>query len=133
VNNTCTVEIITTVTIDGEGDTIETTCPALYVYTPDLQTIVYDQQEEYGVIHNTVKVSERVEIIREGMMSLMLEKGRTVEDEYATPYGIIPLSYCATTIESAMDEKGGRLLLCYDMTIGGVQQFNSVTITVKSN
>ncbi|MBR4712021.1 MAG: DUF1934 domain-containing protein [Clostridia bacterium] len=50
---------------------------------------------------------------------MVFEPGQSRDSCYRTPYGDLPMSVCARTVETVSAESGGSLRLDYDLTVQG--------------
>lgn len=127
----CRIDVNSAFVIENDRDEMQLTCSGSYDHAPQRQLIVYDEYTGESCAHVTVTVEgDRVDIDRSNLMSLHLTKGVKVTDEYKTEFGMMLVEYTATKITNHLTPNGGKLLLHYEMSIGGVATKNEVTIVV---
>lgn len=113
---------------DGDVHEIKNARSGLIRETPDGIVLEYDdvQDEEKAHIVLTMKPGRtprenRTRMQRKGMVSSMLTflPGQKVSSSYVTIYGEIPVAVDTRSVLIERDEKGGVLLLDYDVFMGG--------------
>ncbi len=113
---------------DGDVHEIKNARSGLIRETPDGIVLEYDdvQDEEKAHIVLTMKPGRtprenRARMQRKGMVSSMLTflPGQKVSSSYVTIYGEIPVAVDTRSVLIERDEKGGVLLLDYDVFMGG--------------
>ena len=113
---------------DGDVHEIKNARSGLIRETPDGIVLEYDdvQDEEKAHIVLTMKPGRtprenRARMQRKGMVSSMLTflPGQKVSSSYVTIYGEIPVAVDTRSVLIEWDEKGGVLLLDYDVFMGG--------------
>ena len=113
---------------DGDVHEIKNARSGLVRLTPEGIVIEYDdvQDEEKAHIVLTMKQGRnakenRARMQRKGMVSSMLTflPGQKVASSYVTIYGEIPVAVDTRSVEIEESEKGGELILDYDVYMGG--------------
>ena len=113
---------------DGDVHEIKNARSGLLKATADGTVLEYDdvQDEEKAHIILTMKAGRtakenRARMQRRGMVSSQLTflPGQRVASSYVTMYGEIPVAVDTRRVEIAENEKGGDLLLDYDVYMGG--------------
>ena len=113
---------------DGDMHEIKNARSGLVKDTPEGTVLEYDdvQDEEKAHIVLTMKAGRnekenRARMQRRGMISSQLTflPGQKVASSYVTMYGEIPVAVDTRRVEIAESEKGGDLLLDYDVYMGG--------------
>ena len=113
---------------DGDVHEIKNARSGLVKETPEGTVLEYDdvQDEEKAHIVLTMKAGRnekenRVRMQRRGMISSQLTflPGQKVASSYVTMYGEIPVAVDTRRVEISESEKGGDLLLDYDVYMGG--------------
>lgn len=113
---------------DGDMHEIKNARSGLVKETPEGTVLEYDdvQDEEKAHIVLTMKAGRnekenRARMQRRGMISSQLTflPGQKVASSYVTMYGEIPVAVDTRRVEIAESEKGGDLLLDYDVYMGG--------------
>ena len=113
---------------DGDVHEIKNARSGLIRETPDGIVLEYDdvQDEEKAHIVLTMKPGRtprenRARMQRKGMVSSVLTflPGQKVSSSYVTIYGEIPVAVDTRSVLIERDEKGGVLLLDYDVFMGG--------------
>ena len=113
---------------DGDVHEIKNARSGLVKETPEGTVLEYDdvQDEEKAHIVLTMKAGRnekenRARMQRRGMISSQLTflPGQKVASSYVTMYGEIPVAVDTRRVEIRESEKGGDLLLDYDVYMGG--------------
>ena len=113
---------------DGDVHEIKNARSGLVKETPDGIVLEYDdvQDEEKAHIVLTMKPGRtarenRARMQRKGMVSSMLTflPGQKVASSYVTIYGEIPVAVDTRSVTITQDERGGELMLDYDVYMGG--------------
>ena len=113
---------------DGDVHEIKNARSGLVKHTPEGIVIEYDdvQDEEKAHIVLTMKPGRtarenRARMQRKGMVSSMLTflPGQKVASSYVTIYGEIPVAVDTRSVTITQDERGGELMLDYDVYMGG--------------
>ena len=113
---------------DGDVHEIKNARSGLVKTTVDGTVLEYDdvQDDEKAHIVLTMKAGRtakenRARMQRRGMVSSQLTflPGQRVASSYVTMYGEIPVAVDTRRVEIAENEKGGDLLLDYDVYMGG--------------
>ena len=113
---------------DGDMHEIKNARSGMVKETPEGTVLEYDdvQDEEKAHIVLTMKAGRnekenRARMQRRGMISSQLTflPGQKVASSYVTMYGEIPVAVDTRRVEIAEGEKGGDLLLDYDVYMGG--------------
>lgn len=113
---------------DGDMHEIKNARSGMVKETPEGTVLEYDdvQDEEKAHIVLTMKAGRnekenRARMQRRGMISSQLTflPGQKVASSYVTMYGEIPVAVDTRRVEIAESEKGGDLLLDYDVYMGG--------------
>ena len=113
---------------DGDMHEIKNARSGMVKETPEGTVLEYDdvQDEEKAHIVLTMKAGRnekenRARMQRRGMISSRLTflPGQKVASSYVTMYGEIPVAVDTRRVEIAESEKGGDLLLDYDVYMGG--------------
>ena len=113
---------------DGDVHEIKNARSGLVKETPEGTVLEYDdvQDEEKAHIVLTMKTGRnekenRARMQRRGMISSQLTflPGQKVASSYVTMYGEIPVAVDTRRVEIRESEKGGDLLLDYDVYMGG--------------
>lgn len=113
---------------DGDVHEIKNARSGLAKTTVDGTVLEYDdvQDDEKAHIVLTMKAGRtakenRARMQRRGMVSSQLTflPGQRVASSYVTMYGEIPVAVDTRRVEIAENEKGGDLLLDYDVYMGG--------------
>ena len=113
---------------DGDVHEIKNARSGLVKETPEGTVLEYDdvQDEEKAHIVLTMKEGRnekenRARMQRRGMISSQLTflPGQKVASSYVTMYGEIPVAVDTRRVEIMESEKGGDLLLDYDVYMGG--------------
>ena len=113
---------------DGDMHEIKNARSGMVKETPEGTVLEYDdvQDEEKAHIVLTMKAGRnekenRARMQRRGMISSQLTflPGQKVASSYVTMYGEIPVAVDTRRVEIAESEKGGVLLLDYDVYMGG--------------
>ncbi len=113
---------------DGDVHEIKNARSGLLRETPDGIVLEYDdvQDEEKAHIVLTMKPGRnarenRARMQRKGMVSSMLTflPGQKVASSYVTIYGEIPVAVDTRRVSIEQDERGGELMLDYDVYMGG--------------
>lgn len=113
---------------DGDVHEIKNARSGLVKETPEGTVLEYDdvQDEEKAHIVLTMKAGRnekenRARMQRRGMISSQLTflPGQKVASSYVTMYGEIPVAVDTRRVEICESEKGGDLLLDYDVYMGG--------------
>ena len=113
---------------DGDVHEIKNARSGLVKETPEGTVLEYDdvQDEEKAHIVLTMKTGRnekenRARMQRRGMISSQLTflPGQKVASSYVTMYGEIPVAVDTRRVEIAESEKGGDLLLDYDVYMDG--------------
>ena len=113
---------------DGDVHEIKNARSGLVKETPEGIVLEYDdvQDEEKAHIVLTMKAGRtakenRARMQRKGMVSSMLTflPGQKVASSYVTIYGEIPVAVDTRSVTITQDERGGELMLDYDVYMGG--------------
>ena len=113
---------------DGDVHEIKNARSGLVKETPEGIVLEYDdvQDEEKAHIVLTMKPGRtarenRARMQRKGMVSSMLTflPGQKVASSYVTIYGEIPVAVDTRSVTITQDERGGELMLDYDVYMGG--------------
>lgn len=109
---------------DPQGDVFETKNArrGLLCETDAGLVLDYDDEQENERAHVKLTMeSGAVTMLRTGMMSgrLMFVPGRRMAGSYVSIYGEIPVAVDTRRAQWTRDENGGRLLLDYDVYMGG--------------
>lgn len=113
---------------DGDVHEIKNARSGLVKETPEGIVLEYDdvQDEEKAHIVLTMKPGRtarenRARMQRKGMVSSMLTflPGQKVGSSYVTIYGEIPVAVDTRSVTITQDERGGELMLDYDVYMGG--------------
>ncbi len=113
---------------DGDVHEIKNARSGLVKETPEGTVLEYDdvQDEEKAHIVLTMKAGRnekenRARMQRRGMISSQLTflPGQKVASSYVTMYGEIPVAVDTRRVQIIRNEKGGDLLLDYDVYMGG--------------
>ena len=113
---------------DGDMHEIKNARSGMVKETPEGTVLEYDdvQDEEKAHIVLTMKAGRnerenRARMQRRGMISSQLTflPGQKVASSYVTMYGEIPVAVDTRRVKIAESEKGGDLLLDYDVYMGG--------------
>ena len=113
---------------DGDVHEIKNARSGLVKETPEGTVLEYDdvQDEEKAHIVLTMKAGRnekenRARMQRRGMISSQLTflPGQKIASSYVTMYGEIPVAVDTRRVEIRESEKGGDLLLDYDVYMGG--------------
>jgi len=130
------------VSSQSDGDKKESTellSRAIYEKTPSGYKLTYDESEATGYEGSTTTIElfegKKVVMCRTGSVSsnLIVELGTKHHCVYGTPYGEFMVGVNAKSIDSELDEKGGKLDFKYviDVNSSYVGDFD-VYIEVKS-
>ena len=128
------VEILTSIEMDGDTDSMRVCEPAEYSWSPEAQTVFYDSETEDGRVHTCITVTpEYVDIERDSaeMPCLHLREGEKTERVIRTAYGDIPFVCTCERVLSRLDGHGGRVHLRYTLELGGGLSHNSVNIKIS--
>ena len=113
---------------DGDVHEIKNARSGLVKETAEGIVLEYDdvQDEEKAHIVLTMKPGRnarenRARMQRRGMVSSMLTflPGQKVASSYVTLYGEIPVAVDTRSVSIVQDERGGELMLDYDVYMGG--------------
>ena len=113
---------------DGDVHEIKNARSGLVKETPEGIVLEYDdvQDEEKAHIVLTMKPGRfpgenRARMQRKGMVSSVLTflPGQKVASSYVTIYGEIPVAVDTRSVTITQDERGGELMLDYDVYMGG--------------
>lgn len=129
------VEVKTLFELEDNSDELIVSCPARYEYTPERQTVEYDEYGENGECTHTrvTSTAAGVDIDRSGtaLPGLRLRVGERQNGVYSLEFGSIEIEYTAERIDCRLAESGGVLEMRYSMSIGGIASTNTVRLTVS--
>lgn len=120
---------------DGDVHEIRNARSGLFKETADGIVLEYDdvQDEEKARITLTMRPGRnaqenRARMQRRGMVSSMLSfmPGQKIASSYVTIYGEIPVAVDTRRVTIDQSEKGGMLLLDYDVYMGGERTSSAV-------
>lgn len=130
------IKITDTHLSDGEKYTCELTTAGTLDYLGDAYTLTYEETDtELAGCTTTLKVDKNriITMTRSGKYNteLILEKERRHSCFYQTPYGELMMGVYAKSIESTMDENGGKLRFCYTIDFNNdLASENDLSISV---
>ena len=113
---------------DGDVHEIKNARSGLVRHTPEGIVIEYDDVQDEEKAHIVLTLGQgrnpkenRARMQRKGMVSSMLTflPGQKVASSYVTIYGEIPVAVDTRSVEIEESEKGGELILDYDVYMGG--------------
>lgn len=107
---------------DQAPDVIELTTEGTLERVGEKLLLCYEETELTGLQGTTTSFEvspDRVVLRRSGAASSLMEftVGVVHKSLYETPMGAMLITVCATKIDSNLDERGGNLTVCYDITI----------------
>ena len=113
---------------DGDVHEIKNARSGLLKATADGTVLEYDDVQDDEKAHIVLEMKQgrtekenRARMQRRGMVSSQLTflPGQKVASSYVTMYGEIPVAVDSRRVEIQEDERGGDLLLDYDVYMGG--------------
>jgi len=113
---------------DGDVHEIKNARSGFLKATADSTVLEYDDVQDEEKAHIVLEMKtgrnekeNRARMQRRGMVSSQLTflPGQKVASSYVTMYGEIPVAVDTRRVEIREDEKGGDLLLDYDVYMGG--------------
>lgn len=107
---------------DQPPDEIELTTEGILRKEGERLSVSYQESELTGLIGTTTTfelTDDRIVLRRTGAAASCMEfaLGEVHKSLYETAMGALLLTVCATKIENNLDENGGNLTVCYDITI----------------
>lgn len=102
---------------DGDKNIIEETYKGEYSQKNDVHYIMYDENTEYGIIKNMIKVNnECVCLTKKGPMNsrMIFEKGNVTKCDYQTAYGQMLLDINTKNITAKLGEDISEMYLSID-------------------
>ena len=133
------IKVVGTQKIDGDSDSIEVITTGDYRRGDNASAhITYHEYDEENPNIKTVTTvtldSGILSIERQGEMSsrLILEKGRRHRCLYETPAGSMMIGIFTDSIESKLEDNGGRIKASYQLDFNNnAVSYNEFNITVK--
>jgi len=120
--------------VEGQIDAIRVSADCDYIYTPEQQTINYDESTEDGLVPTCITaVPDCVDIVRNSpeMPDMHMKLSDVVSSDIQTPYGSIPITTTTKRVDVALTEDGGTITLEYVIDIGGAESKNTVYIMIN--
>ncbi len=138
MNREFLIDIITRQNIEGEEDKLQIMTKAVLEGNSDNYKVSYVEQQDDGSESTTtlhVENGSCITVVREGAINthMIVEKNVRHISHHVTPYGNFSMGVSGASIDSRIDENGGKLKFSYctdiDMTPVGKINFD---ITLKS-
>lgn len=123
--------IINTVQRCGnDSDTTEGKYSGSYTFSPQTAYISYTAEGS----ENTLMLSENsLRVFRKGNTEYEMRfvVGESVEFDYVTEYGTIPMVSCTEEILSELTDNGGVISAKYTLDIQGITYYNNMVIKIS--
>ena len=135
-DNTYIIEVRNTQTIDGITDVITERASGKYYERGMKKYIMYQSEEEGVISSSTIIVDDgSVTVKRTGAAksTIVLDVMKKTSSLYITPYGGITMHAETDKIISDLGKEGGRLRLCYTLTIQNEKYYNDMIINVNGD
>ncbi|WP_160678344.1 DUF1934 domain-containing protein [Clostridium sp. C8-1-8] len=120
-------------------DLIEVVTPGEFFITEDGYEAIYDETEISGMEGTKTKISITTDMLtleREGTTATTMnfQKDNSSISLYNTPYGMLELRIDTRGLKIDMDERGGDVLIDYDLSISGQESHSTkLKINIKAN
>ncbi len=129
------VTVLVTQIFDGEKEVIEMTTHACLVFDGDGYTLSYrEESQEEGEINTVIRVdgNKIISVSREASVNsrYTIEEGVRHLSHHVAPFGSFSVGISTKSVESDMNEEGGRLDFRYITDISG-QAAGDVEFKIK--
>lgn len=108
--------------VDGKGDTLEFITQGKYLSDKDGIRFYYNESELTGLVGTRTDflvTDDSVIMSREGSVNsrMVFHEGQKHQFTYDTPYGALNMKLDTFRIHRALDERGGKLEIEYDLDL----------------